>query len=189
MIRQGFPHTSIVSRVLIMAVFVFVAKEVFPWDRLSVGYHLGVPLAHDGSVWSVNIVYHILDVERHVLFVDDGRAEVVCLAHVGYVHIVVTDFVLELYAVLGKDFVHLFGGHRFDRLGLPVDGVLLLHEGDGVLGGALVEVPSVVGLVLHHGFGLDVKDIKGHSAHTAWVSLKLRSVLTVCKGAKRCVVD
>ena len=61
----------------------------------------------------------------------------------------------------------MLGSHGFDGLGLPVYWVLLHHEGDGVLGGALVEVPSVVGLVLHHEAGLDVKDIEGHSAHTA----------------------
>ena len=159
--RQGLPHISIVSRVLIMAVHFFVTEEIRPWNRHSVGHHLGVPLPHDSTVGSVHIVYHVLDVERHVLLVDDGRAEVVGLAHVGHIDVVVTCGVLQLHGVLGKEFVHLLGGHGFDGFGLPVYGILLHHEGDGVLGCALVEVPSVVGLVLHHGFGLDVKDIKG----------------------------
>lgn len=163
--RQGLPQTSIVSLVLIIFLVLLRFEEFRPGDRHAVSHCLGVPLAHDGSVGSVHIVYHILDVEGHVLLVDDGRAEIVGLAHVGHIDAVVADGILELDSVLVEEFLHLLLGEGFDGFGLPVDGVAFLHERDGKGGCTLVEVPSAVLLVELHGAWDDVIDIQRHSAH------------------------
>lgn len=186
--RHGSPHTVIVRRVLIIVLVVFfVAEEVCPRHGKPVGHHLGIPLSHHGAVGGIHVVDDILDVECKVLFVDDGGTEVVGFAHVGHIHVVAAHGLFELDAVLGEQVVHLFLGERFDWFGLAAGRVLLLHEGDGILHGTIVEVPAIVGLVLHHGFGYDVIDIKRNSAHIT-KRLESRSTLTVVRrwGDVRC---
>ena len=188
MTRHGSPHTVIVRRVLIIALLFFIAKEVAPGHRLSVGHHFCVPLSHHGAVGGIHVVDDILDVECKVFLVDDGGTEVVGLTHVGHIHVVAAHGLFELDAVLGEQVVHLFLGEGFDGFGLAAGRVLLLHEGDGILHGTIVEVPAIVGLVLHHGFGLDVVNVQRSSAHVA-KRLESRSTSTVVRrwGDVRCM--